>query len=147
MRRPSERGQKDEEQAGGNKELPDDNEDESKDDEVSDEVADDEVADVDEHLEGTSYSRSQKSKPKKPMVPHKKIKISVDRQKEMKQLETELQKKKPDSKFVKKAMDATFLERRMWIQEECPSVKEILLKYPVFKKSKYVSVEAGGNFG
>ena len=145
MRRPSEKGcQKDEEQ-GGNKELPDDDEDESNNDEISDEVAVDEVVDVDEHLEGTSLS--QKSKPKKPMVPHKKIKLSVDRQEEMKQLEAELQKKKPDSKFVKKAMDATFLERRMWIQEECPSVKEILLKYPVFKKSKYVSVEAGGNFG
>ena len=38
-------------------------------------------------------------------------------------------------------MDATFFQRRMWIQEECPSVQEILFKYPVFKKSKYVSVE------
>ena len=59
MRRPSEKdSQKDEEQV----DLPDDYE-------VSEEVEDDEVADVDEHLEGT--------RPKKPIVPHKKLQYQM----------------------------------------------------------------------
>ena len=74
MRRPSEKDNQKEEQV-----------DLSDDYEVSEEVADDEVADVDNHLEGT--------RPKKPIDPHNKIKISDDNQKEMQQLETELQKK------------------------------------------------------
>ena len=76
-----------------------------------------------------------------PKVPHKKIKLSVYTQKEMNQLEAELQKANPDKEFVEKAMDTTFLQRRSWIQVESPSVNEILIKYPIFKKSKYVSVD------
>ena len=73
--------------------------------------------------------------------PCKKIKLSVDTQKELNQLEAELQKANPDKKYIKKAMDTTFLQHRSWIQAECPSVNEILMKYPLFKKSKYVSVD------
>lgn len=86
--------------------------------------------------------QSQEPRPKKPRFPHKKvIKFCATSQKEMnelKKLEAELQKKDPDKKFVKKALETTFLQRRRWIQEECPSVQEILSKYPIFKKSKYV---------
>ena len=76
-----------------------------------------------------------------PKVPHKKIKLSVYTQKEMNQLEAELQKANPDKEFVKKVMDTTFLQRRSWIQVESPSVNEILIKCPIFKKSRYVSID------
>ena len=39
-----------------------------------------------------------------PKVPHKKIKLSVYTQKEMNQLEAELQKANPDKEFVEKAI-------------------------------------------
>ena len=92
--------------------------------------------------DGDQESQSQVSTLKKPIVPHKKIKLCKGTQEvsELEKLEAELQKPKPDKKFVKKAMGTTFVQRRWWIQEDCPSVQQILLKYPIFKKSKYVSV-------
>ena len=57
---------------------------------------------------------------------------------ELQKLDAELQKN-PNKKFVKKAMDTIFLQRRRWIQEECPSLQDILFKYPIFKNAKYVS--------
>lgn len=99
-------------------------------------IEDDDLIDDD----GDHGSQLQVPRPKKPVVSHKKITVYTNTQNEMDELEAELQKIKPDKKFVKKAMGTTFTQRRWWIQEECPSVQQILLKYPVFKKSKYVSV-------
>jgi len=45
----------------------------------------------------------------------------------------------PSKRYVKKAMKATFKARRKWIVEECPSVLEVLEKYPVFKEERHVS--------
>ena len=129
MRRPSEKGdQKEKEEL----QLEDLSWDEG------DVMVENEDSWIDDDEDQGGSNLQQKLKP--PKVPHKKIKLSVDTQKEMNQLEAELQKANPDKKFVKKAMDTTFLQRRSWIQNECPSVKEILFKYPIFKKSKYVSV-------
>jgi len=55
----------------------------------------------------------------------------------MERLKAKLQKENPDKKFVKKALESTFPQRRNWI-EDCPREEEILKKYPVFKKSRYV---------
>ena len=81
----------------------------------------------------------QQNPPKKPKMIHKKIDLSdSNAQEEMERLETELKKKNPDKKFVKKALESTFPQRRNWIEEDCPLVGEILQKYPIFKKSRYV---------
>ena len=140
MRRPSEKGGEKEEELGKTKDLSEDKGEYGEDEDevmVENDLLEGSLVDNDEDQGG---GHLQKPRPKKPKVPHKKIKIFVDTQKEMDQLEAELQKTNPDKKFVKKAMDTTFLQRRRWIQEECPSVQEILLKYPIFKKSKEVSV-------
>ena len=87
----------------------------------------------------TSTNELQPNPPKRPKVTHKKICLSdLNAQEEMERLEAELQKKNPDKKFVKKALESTFPQRRNWIEEDCPLVGEILQKYPVFKKSRYV---------
>ena len=132
MRRPSEKGdQKEKEEL----QLEDLSGDEGDGEADKDEIM---VKNEDSWIDDDEDQRGSNLQP--PKVPHKKIKLSVDTQKEMNQLEAELQKANPDKKFVKKAMETTFLQCRSWIQNECPSVKEILFKYPIFKKSKYVSV-------
>lgn len=81
----------------------------------------------------------QQNPPKRPKMIHKKISLSdSNAQEEMERLEAELQKESPDKKFVKKALESTFPQRRNWIEEDCPLVGEILQKYPIFKKSRYV---------
>lgn len=95
-----------------------------------------------EMMEDDKDRQPQEPTPKKPKFRHRKIILYVASETEMNELqklEAELQKKSPDKKFVKKAMDTTFPQRRRWIQEECPSVQDILFKYPIFKNSKYVS--------
>lgn len=56
----------------------------------------------------------------------------------MQELEKELQKEKPNKKYVKEAMKTTYKARRKWILEECPPVSAIMDKYPVLKKQAYV---------
>lgn len=149
MRRPSEKrcindesDQKGNEEEGNEEGHQEDTEDSTNHEDLSEDelMMEDEVMEDDRGQE----SQLQESKPKNPpRVPHKKIKLHVaSSQKEardLEKLEAELKKKNPDKKYIKKAMETTFLQRRKWIQEECPSVKEILSKYPLFRKSKYVS--------
>lgn len=141
MRRPSGKGSHDDAtdlpESKGDGECEGEDEDEDEVHMVEDEPLEDSLIDDDEDQVGIHL---QKPRPKKPKFPHKKIILSVDTQKEMKQLEAELKKTNPDKKFIKKAMDTTFLQRRKWVQEECPTAQEVLLKYPIFKKSKYVSL-------
>ena len=59
---------------------------------------------------------------------------------QMEVLEAELQKDKPKSKRLRKAMNDTFAGRRQWIQDSCPPVSDILAKFSLLKKSKYVSM-------
>ena len=56
----------------------------------------------------------------------------------MQDLEKELQKEKPDKKYVKNAMKTTYQARRKWVLEECPPMSVIMDKYPVLKKQAYV---------
>ena len=59
---------------------------------------------------------------------------------DLEQLEqTFRQEANPSKTYIKKAMKATFKTRRKWIVENCPSVLEVLEKYPVFKEDKHVS--------
>ena len=113
MRRPSEKGDQKEREELQLEDLPGDEGDfESDKDEVM--VENEGSLIDDDEDQGGSHLQILKPPPK---VPHKKIKLSVDTQKEMNQLEAELQKANPDKKFVKKAMDTTFLQRRSWIQK------------------------------
>ena len=92
-------------------------------------------------MEDDGNHQPQEPRPKKPKFPHKKFRLYMTSEAEMNELQkldAELQKN-PNKKFVKKAMDTIFLQRRRWIQEECPSLQDILFKYPIFKNAKYVS--------
>lgn len=158
MRRPSEKRCKTGDISNEKEDVEQEYDEHSKDDkdyskDVEDEVEEEEEEvnvkltvedDLIEHAEDQG-GQSQEPRPKKTRFPHKKvIKFCATSQKEMnelKKLEAELQKNDPDKKFVKKALETTFLQRRRWIQEECPSVQEILSKYPIFKNlNMYVSV-------
>ena len=155
MRRPSEKWYKNDD--GTQKENEEDNlmdndnfgedpmdEELMDDDLIGDELVEDELTDLEDKLTEDELTEDdhlpQEPKPKKPKFVHKKIYLASESEmNDLEKLETELQKKNPNKSFVKKAMDTTFLQRRKWIEEECPPVQEILIKYPIFKKSKYVS--------
>ena len=71
----------------------------------------------------------QQNPPKRPILMPKK---------KWRDLKLNYKKKARTKKFVKKALESTFPQRRNWIEEDCPLVGEILQKYPIFKKSRYV---------
>ena len=66
------------------------------------------------------------------------VEVSENQIGEMQKLEEELQKEKPDKKYVKNAMKTTYQARRKWVLEECPPMSAIMDKYPVLTKQAYV---------
>ena len=53
-------------------------------------------------------------------------------------LKQEWAKAKPKKKLVRRYFTASFQGRHDWIRESCPVVSEILLEYPLLKKSRWV---------
>ena len=54
-------------------------------------------------------------------------------------LAQECAKEKPKKKRVKRLMEATHVGRRAWVENELPSVSEVLEKFPPLKQPKHVS--------
>ena len=55
-------------------------------------------------------------------------------------LQKEWAKSKPKQKTVRKFFNATLKQRHMWIQDTCPIVSDILERYPMLKKPRWVGV-------
>lgn len=57
-------------------------------------------------------------------------------------LRNEHEKEEPRRKTVRSLMKKTFSGRQQWIQQDCPTVEEILGTFPSIQKPKMVSVAA-----
>lgn len=57
-------------------------------------------------------------------------------------LSHEWAKPKPKRKIVRQCLSATLKDRQEWIQESCPVVCDVLEKYPMLKKGRWVSVKS-----
>ena len=67
----------------------------------------------------------------------KDVDLSEHRQK-ISLLKDEMKKKTPKSKHIKELMADTWNERRQWMVEECPSVQEVVTKYPPLRLQRWV---------
>ncbi len=57
----------------------------------------------------------------------------------LKLLKEELKKKKPKSKEIKTLMDETEGSRREWIDNDGPTVQEVMCVYPTLRFQRWVS--------